>query len=848
MAVIQPYQQQVAPQGSLNVQATPNEFGANVGAALQNVGSAGMAMAETLYQNENQAEVTNAHVELAKKRALWAQKLVEMENATKPGDETFVPRVMTGVRSDLDTLGEQFRTRAGQQTFARMSADMTSMFGQQAIAIQAKLNGEFAKNQYNDLANSLGTVAIQDHTQIESLLSQGRAAIDDPNGRFARVPESTREAFRNDIDNHLKFAAAQGFARRYPNAVLASVPDTIRNVVRDVVANPPAPGQSPDLGGTEVRPISPTTVNSAARQVAQASPYDDAFKAAANLYNLDWRELKMRALAGSGAMAGNAGDVRDVVWNAEGGAAQSPVSSARGGGILDSTWNSWAARLGLDPKLRGTREGFDRVWEAYQADARRVIGRDLTGAEQYLAWFLGPAGAKAFLFADRNADARQLYGQAAGDTVAEEAFRTNGKFLKPGMTVGQVIDTLNEHYAKFGGNSGPGNAVPATALRFNVDPANPQQSIMDNARQLSELKAKAGGDMSRTDLMSYGGENEASWGPDAWQYAANLAALRQTVGLGSQVPPEAFAPAASTQVASSQDWKKSRTGIGFIDSLPADKFFKVLTQAEHYQRAYDTQSERARLDREREEKKVRESVMNAYLNRIINPNDENGGELGEVEIMDNKVLHYSEKKALIEYRFQRARELAAQAEPKTNPAEVRRLMLLIHAADDDPIKTYNMDPIMESYKEGRISTLEMQMLRKEVEQLRDGTTNGFQKDVQHARNAVFTALTRSILGQAQPEVAADAAYRFNADMEQQIARLRKENKDPRVLLDPASPDYLLRPERIQSFMQSSASALGDAARKATDAERSQLPTYKDFDTLPKGARFIDPQGNVRVKP
>lgn len=707
MAVIQPYQDQIAPQGVLNTQASPDQFGANVGAAMQNVGAAGMAISEALYQRETEADVTNVHVQMAKKRAEWQQKLEDMKNATQPGDETFVPRVMQGVQTDLETLGQQFKTKAGQRTFARMSADMTAMFGQEAIGVQSTLNGQFAKNQYVDLSNSLGNVAIQDHTQVASLLKQAREAIDDPDGRFARVPEATREAFRRDIDTEIKAAAARGFARRYPNAVLGALPEDTRGVVREVVADPPTPGQVPDLKASDVKPFAPPQIAAVARRVEQPSPYDAAFQTAANIYNLDPRELKLRAVVESGLNPG-------------------AVSPKNAGGIMQMT--------------------------------------------------------------------------------------------------------------------------PETAARLNVDRMDPQQAIMGAAKLLAEYKAKAGGDMAKVDMMYYGGESGTAWGDNTRQYAANMAALRQSVGLGSQLPPEAFAPPESTRVGQSRDWKKPTTGIDFIDSLPADKFFAVLTEAERYQRAYDTQSERARMDQERLEKKQREAQMNTYLDRIINPNDQNGGQLSEIEIMGNSVLHYTDKKALIDYRFTRARELAAQNEPRSNPAEVRRLMTLVHADPDNPAKTYNMDPIMEAYAQNRISTPEMQLLRKEVEQLRDGNTNPFQRDVNNARNAVYTALTRSILGQAQPEVAADAAYRFNVDMERQIAQLRKENKDPRVLLDPASREYLLRPERIQSFMSTSASAISRAAGAAVAKEAPKLPTWEAYDTLPSGAQFTDPKGNVRVKP
>lgn len=138
------------------------------------------------------------------------------------------------------------------------------------------------------------------------------------------------------------------------------------------------------------------------------------------------------------------GDIRERVWRAEGGEAQNPApgQTARGGGITDGTWTQYAGRLGLTQEQRGTRAAFDAVWGAYQADARAAIGRDLTPGEQYAAWFLGIGGAKAFFAAPRDADARTVYGQAAGEGIADQAFRVNGNLMRPGMTVGQVLDAV----------------------------------------------------------------------------------------------------------------------------------------------------------------------------------------------------------------------------------------------------------------------------------------------------------------------------------------------------------------------------------------------------------------------
>lgn len=709
MAVIQSYTERMAAQGGLNAQATPNDFGANVGAALQNVGNATMEFSDRLYQNEVQDDVTSIHVEMAKKRAEWQEKLTNMANETQPGDNTFVPRVVDSMRQEFEGMSQSVKTRQGQQTFARLSADMTSMFGQEAIGIQSRLNGEFAKNQYTDMSKSLSSVAAKDYTQVESLTQQALMAINDPEGRFARVPEPTREAFRRSIREDIEFAAAKGFARSFPNAVLGKMPDDVRSKVQDAVAKPATPGLPPDLKAPIVKPYDQGKIDFIAKRVAQPSPYDQAFKDAAQLYNLDWRELKMRSVAES-----------NLDPNAK--------SSQNAGGIMQLT--------------------------------------------------------------------------------------------------------------------------PETAAQLGVDRNNPVASIYGAAKLIAGYRTKAGGDMSKVDMMYYGGEGGTAWGPNTKQYAANLAATRVAVGLGTSVAPEQFATSPTAATGDSQNWVKPKTGINFIDNLPADKFFSILSEAEQYQRAYDAQSERTRIEQKRQEQAAAESAMDIYTQRIVNPTQENGGKVSEVEVVSNPLLNSAQKQHILGYMGQYAREQQSRQEPKSNPANVRELMLRIHAPDNDSAKIYNNEPIYQALTQGKISTAEFAYLNKEVTELRSTSTNGFRRDVNNMRGQVARTLQQSTtlqaLEMANPGTIADIAYRFDRDLETRIDALRKENKDPTTLLDPTSKEYVLRPGRLQQFFPSG--TVGQAATNVAQAQAAQLPTYKDFDKLPRGAQFTDPQGNVRVKP
>lgn len=285
--------------------------------------------------------------------------------------------------------------------------------------------------------------------------------------------------------------------------------------------------------------------------------------------------------------------------------------------------------------------------------------------------------------------------------------------------------------------------------------------------------------------------------------------------------------------------------------LDADTKKALIDNAQVGINAKDSAAERQRMLEERERRDRQDVTMSKMLARVIDPKN-NGGGLSDREILADPELTAAQKQHMIDYKFRRARELQSASSERANPGKVRELLLQVHAAVDDPRKTFNTDNIMEAYRKGEVTTPEMTFLRREVEQMRDGNSSPFQRQVQAARNAVYTSITRSTLGAVQPELAADAAYRFNADLEQQIAAKRAKNEDPRSLLDPTSKDYALKPERIQSFLTPARDAVaGEAARiKAGEATAvtGRLPTYRDFATLKSGAQFTDPQGNIRVKP
>jgi hypothetical protein len=175
--------------------------------------------------------------------------------------------------------------------------------------------------------------------------------------------------------------------------------------------------------------------------------------------------------------------VRARIFHAEnpaGDARRNPNSTASGPGqITNETWDHYAPRLNLRPEQRNERAAQEAIFDAYQLDARRAIGRDLTAGEQYAAWFLGIGAAKAFIQAPPGTNARELYMQTlrAGGMSEEraaartqQAFTTNGALLRDGMTAGQVLEAVAGRVGASAPRADTGALLRSAMERAGPDP------------------------------------------------------------------------------------------------------------------------------------------------------------------------------------------------------------------------------------------------------------------------------------------------------------------------------------------------------------------------------------------
>ncbi len=148
---------------------------------------------------------------------------------------------------------------------------------------------------------------------------------------------------------------------------------------------------------------------------------------------------------------------------------------------------------------------------------------------------------------------------------------------------------------------------------------------------------------------------------------------------------------------------------------------------------------------------------------------------------------------------------------KSNPQLVKDTFARIHLADGDPNKITFPSQLAPLFANG-LNREDYDWMKKEIDAQQSVSGRSLTKDMQSARQSAHTMLTRSTIGSIQPEVAEEAAYRFNADFASRVETAVKAGKDPRALLTPGSPDYILQPERVMSYLQTPQAAVAAQAR------------------------------------
>ena len=185
----------------------------------------------------------------------------------------------------------------------------------------------------------------------------------------------------------------------------------------------------------------------------------------------------------------------------------------------------------------------------------------------------------------------------------------------------------------------------------------------------------------------------------------------------------------------------------------------------------------------------------------------------------------------------------------SNAAVVREVFNRIHLPDTDPNKITRREQLTPFFAHG-LNRADYDWAAGELEKAKTPEGNSFIKDTQEVRTRAHAMLLRSNIGSLQPDKAEEAAYRFNRDLDQRIDDFRKAGKDPRLLFQPDSSEYVLKPERVSTFLPSLRSVSGGGQATQGQIKPAELPKVAndaDYAKLKPGAQYVAPDGSVRTK-
>jgi hypothetical protein len=153
----------------------------------------------------------------------------------------------------------------------------------------------------------------------------------------------------------------------------------------------------------------------------------------------------------------------------------------------------------------------------------------------------------------------------------------------------------------------------------------------------------------------------------------------------------------------------------------------------------------------------------------------------------------------------RGKALAGQ-ERKSDPTAVRNLWMAVNAPDGHPDKIYNTAPIFEAVRDGRINTTDANQLNTMVANQKDENNRTLGSRLYGMSNDLGQALRSNYKVQARanldPTLIPQIQNEYRTRVEERIAVLRKENKDPSGVFTRGHKDYVGSPDFVNSVVES----------------------------------------------
>lgn len=301
--------------------------------------------------------------------------------------------------------------------------------------------------------------------------------------------------------------------------------------------------------------------------------------------------------------------------------------------------------------------------------------------------------------------------------------------------------------------------------------------------------------------------------------------LKQELNMAAALAHARIEPEKTRQRLEAGDW-----------NLTPDQRNLAVNKADAEIRAKRTEESYERALAEFHEKEEDDKARDKHFLRIME------GTGSRRAILDDAALRPATREHLIDYMEARSKALVT-TEKKSNPQEVRRLWLAIHAPDDDPRKIFTGDDIFKAVKAGQVNTTDANQLMALVANQKDENNRTIGSRISALTQNAGRAISQDPRFIGQPELVAEIQNLYAADVLDKVRTLREEKKNPSTLFDPTNKDYVGSATYVKQFVDEA------RARKVAEAQ-AQIPapkTQEEYDAIPAGSVYTDTDGQRKVK-
>jgi hypothetical protein len=172
---------------------------------------------------------------------------------------------------------------------------------------------------------------------------------------------------------------------------------------------------------------------------------------------------------------------------------------------------------------------------------------------------------------------------------------------------------------------------------------------------------------------------------------------------------------------------------------------------------------------------------------------------------------------------------AQNAPQRTNPVVMKNLFNRIHLPDGHPMKIVDPLPIHQAYIKGAgLSWEDMKHLEKEVFDSLTPEGSKFGQDKKRFFDAIEKKVVQYDAFQVLTDPTAPERFMwFQQDVENRVAQYRKEGKDPRLLFDRNSKEYMGTDQALAEYRKDPLEVM---------RERSGLPSFRQAPAAPPSGK------------